>query len=757
MAQEFKKRRGYDVTPWLGLVAADKKDVVIGSEEQMKRFQWDYRRTCSELVDEAYAGAARQAAKGHGLQLSIEAYGGAGWLNPLTYGAQCDVPMAEFWISRWGAWHLLSPRLLASVGHVFGQPVIGAESFTSGAPQDPYTEHPYSIKSTGDWAMSEGVNRFVFHRTALNPWPEIKPGMNFAGYGWHVDPAQTWWKTAGYPYFKYLARCQALLQQGAYVADVCRLVTEGEAHGERGDMVKLPGKYDALPPGYAYDYISDRALLSECSVEDGRIVTKNGKTSYRVIQLPNTGELMPDVLQKVAELVKAGVVVVGRAPERSPSLQGYPDCDKQVKDLAAEMWGTDPGADRGRQQYGAGRVAWGDAATSAIAVACDGADLTYTLNPALETKFLVSPTKPKVSVSATESDRSMPTDGLNWIHRRAEDGTDYYFVANPQYREVDALCSFRLSGKAPELWDAATGEMKTLCTYRRTAEGRTELPLHFEPAESVFVVFRATADAGKQVVELVKDGKVLFGEKAAGAAMRVPEVVQTTSGTVMVGAEPGSYKLHFGEGREPEVKVAESSAPLTIAGPWQVEFEAGRAAPEGKQAFTQLIDWTMSAVEGIKYFSGTATYRTEFEWTGGTSTGTRYTLSLGNVQVAADVTLNGKHVASLWKVPYQADVTDAVRPGKNQLEVRVSNRWPNRLIGDEQFPDDVAKADKWTSGPIPAWPEWLLKKQPRPEPRRQTFATWKYYTKESPLLPSGLLGPVEVRSLEQKVVSSGAQ
>jgi hypothetical protein len=378
--------------------------------------------------------------------------------------------------------------------------------------------------------------------------------------------------------------------------------------------------------------------------------------------------------------------------------------------------------------------------------------LTYALNPGFDPKFLIPPTKPKVSVSKTEPDRPMPTDGLNWIHRRADDGTDYYFIANPQYREVDALCSFRLSGKAPELWDPATGEMKPVCTWRRTAEGRTAVPLHFDPAGSMFVVFRGSADAGKQVIELMKDGKVLFGEKAESSAVRVPEIVQTTSGTVVCDAEPGSYKVKFGEGRTQDLKVEQSSGPLTIAGPWQVEFETGRGAPEGKAEFTQLTDWALSAQEGIRFFSGTATYRAEFNFDGAVQPGAKYVLNLGNVQVAADVALNGKHVAGLWKVPYESDVTAALQAGKNKLKIRVSNRWPNRLIGDEQFPDDVAKDSSWTTGPIPAWPEWLLKKQPRPEQRRQTFATWKYYTKDSKLEPSGLLGPVEIKAVNQDLL-----
>src|SRR5439155_25472210 len=185
----------------------------------------DYKRTCAELNDDTYAGALRKLANARGLKLSIEAYGGGAFLNPLTYGAQADVPMAEFWSARWGAWHLLSPRLMASVAHVYNKPIVGAEAFTSRPEADPFTEHPYSVKTVGDWAFCEGINRFVFHRNVLHPWPgrTLEPGMSFAGYGWHVDRHQTWWEP-GAAYMKYLARCQWMLQQGQFVADVCHLV-----------------------------------------------------------------------------------------------------------------------------------------------------------------------------------------------------------------------------------------------------------------------------------------------------------------------------------------------------------------------------------------------------------------------------------------------------------------------------------------------------------------------------------------------------
>ena len=125
--------------------------------------------------------------------------------------------------------------------------------------------------------------------------------------------------------------------------------------------------------------------------------------------------------------------------------------------------------------------------------------------------------------------------------------------------------------------------------------------------------------------------------------------------------------------------------------------------------------------------------------------GNRYFLDLGRVEVMAEVRLNGVDLSVLWKPPFRVDVTRALQPGRNRLEVKVTNLWPNRLIGDERYPDDCTVDGTWKTGPIPAWPEWFLRHQPRPEPRRLTFTTWKYYTAETPLLASGLLGPVTLQ------------
>jgi hypothetical protein len=191
-----------------------------------------------------------------------------------------------------------------------------------------------------------------------------------------------------------------------------------------------------------------------------------------------------------------------------------------------------------------------------------------------------------------------------------------------------------------------------------------------------------------------------------------------------------------------QADLPDVAPPVEISGPWTLRFPPELGAPP-EATFGELISWTESEDEGIRYFSGTATYLTEVnvpaELLGD---GAVIMLDLGVVREIAEVKLDGRDLGILWKAPFRVDVTEALRPGANALEVRVTNLWPNRLIGDEQPPPDF----EWSGGgPLAAWPEWLLAGTPRPQADRVTFTTWHHYTKDSPLLESGLLGPVELR------------
>jgi hypothetical protein len=209
--------------------------------------------------------------------------------------------------------------------------------------------------------------------------------------------------------------------------------------------------------------------------------------------------------------------------------------------------------------------------------------------------------------------------------------------------------------------------------------------------------------------------------------------------------KPGLYQSRTAAGTSRERTVADLPAPVDLTGPWEVRFAPNLGAPEAA-TFDRLISWSARTEPGIKYFSGAATYRKTIQVPPALRSGHRRVfLDLGRVEIMAGVKLNGKDLGLLWKRPFRLDITDALTSGDNQLEVRVVNLWPNRLIGDEQLPGD---SEREAGGNLKSWPPWLLAGQPSPT-GRIAFTTWHLWKKTDALLESGLLGPVTLSAAEQ--------
>ncbi len=280
-------------------------------------------------------------------------------------------------------------------------------------------------------------------------------------------------------------------------------------------------------------------------------------------------------------------------------------------------------------------------------------------------------------------------EGLIYIHRRVDD-TDLYFVSHQENRSLDRICKFRVAGKQSELWDPETGAIRGLPEFTEHG-GTISIPLHFGPMQSWFVMFRS----GKPV------------SRGARKNFAVPRTVRQ------------------------------------IDRNWRVTFDPRWGGPEEAVGFPSLIDWSKHSDLHIRYYSGTAVYRkllTLSKLDLPADTG-RLLLDLGAVEVMALVRLNGKECGIAWKPPYVVDITGAAHAGVNDLQIDVVNLWINRMIGDEQLPEDSEWKDSET---MVAWPEWFKKGQSRPS-GRFTFTSAKHYTKDSPLAPSGLLGPVTLK------------
>ena len=686
--EEFRRRRGYDPLPFLPTITGRP----VTSMEVSERFLWDMRQTAQELVLEKHALRLKELGWRDGFRLSIEPYD----MTPcadMTLGTAADVPMGEFWLYGFNTAH--SVYEAAGIAHTGGKNVMAAEAFTS-MDTEAWRAHPASMKALGDWAFTAGVNRIVFHRYQNQAGLEARPGMTMGPYGVHWERTQTWWDMVP-AYHAYLARCQFLLRQGLPVADVCFLVAEGAPHVFRPPASALYGDPPG-PDGAAFDGCPPETLLAAATVRDGRLVFPDGM-SYRVLVLPERETMTPALLRKVRELVAAGVTVVGPRPRKSPSLAGYPGCDAEVEALAVEVWGDCDGDKITEHTFGLGRVVWvreqknhgqagaasgnspGSAATNRTTWEVGAPPLN---EPEQYGDFaVVTAALGRMSVQPDFSS-DVP---LRWTHRR--DGeTEIYFVANPDARAAEATAVFRVSGKRPELWDPIDGKGRGLAQYT-IAGGRTSVPLRLAPRQSFFIVFRKATTPGS----------------AAGENFSIP---------------------------------VESA---TLGGPWEVSFDPQWGGPE-RVVFETLDDWSQRPEDGIKHYSGTAVYRKTFDLPPDVAAAaTRLWLDLGTVKNIAGVRLNGCDLGVVWCDPWRVDITGAVKAKTNLLEIRVANLWPNRLIGDEREPPDAEYAP---GGRLTRWPDWLLKGEPRPSSGRLTFATWKHFTKDSPLLPSGLLGPVKI-------------
>jgi len=686
--EEFRKRRGYDLLPFLPAVTGHP----VESLEISERFLWDLRQTAQELVLENHALRLKELGRRDGFRLSIEPYD----MTPcadMTLGTAADVPMGEFWLYGFNTAYSVAEA--AGIGHTGGKTIIAAEAFTSDD-AEAWRAHPASMKALGDWAFTAGINRIVFHRYQSQAGVKARPGMTMGPYGVHWERTQTWWEMVP-AYHAYLSRCQFMLRQGLPVADVCFLVAEGAPHVFRAPASALRGD-PPVPAGAAFDGCPPETLLAAAAVQDGRLVFADGM-SYRALVLPERETMTPGLLKKVRDLIAAGATAIGPRPRKSPSLAGYPECDAEVRTLAAEVWGDCDGEKVTEHAFGLGRVIWmkegkkaareaAEKALPAGAASSDGTTWSVGKPPLNEPEQYAD----FAVVTAVLGKMSIQPDffseaPLRWAHRR-HGQTEIYFVANPEAGALETVAVFRVAGKRPELWDPATGEIRSLAAYSMKNE-RTSLPLRFEPRQSFFIVFRAAAAS----------------TSAAGA--NFPDTVEAG----------------------------------TLKGPWEVSFDPKWGGPE-KAVFENLDDWSRRPEDGIKFYSGTAVYRKSFDLPQAARLkGERLWLDLGTVRNIARVRLNGRDLGVVWCDPWRVDITAAANAKGNRLEVRVANLWPNRLIGDEREPAD---AEYGRDGRLRRWPEWLLEGETRPSPGRLTFSTWKHFTKDTPLLPSGLLGPVRI-------------
>ena len=615
MLAEFAKRRGYDMKPWIPALTGR----VVESAEATDRFLWDFRKTLIDMVAEYHYDQLTPLLAARGMARYTESHenGRAFIADGMEVKAKAAIPMSAMWTpqaNRPSSQFDADVRESSSVAHIYGQNLVAAESLTAGS--GAWSFSPETLKPTADRLLSMGLNRFVIHTSVHQPVNDKIPGLGLGPFGQWFTRHETWAEQAKV-WTTYLARSCYMLQQGRFVADIAYY------YGEDSNVTALfQGNPPPIPPNFNFDYVNSDVVKNRLVVSPAGLLTTATGMSYRLLALdPNSQHMPLAVLKKIRDMVNAGAVVVGPKPTDSPSLS---DDAAEFKTIADGLWGGTTGK---------GKVLTGSIA-DAMASLKAAADFEYT--------------KPQADTE------------LAFVHRKLADG-DMYWVSHRNDRVDEVEASFRVQGKAPELWHADTGAVEP-APYR-TAAGRTIVPLTLQPNDAVFVVFRKATKAPSRTI-----------------------------------AKPVETAL------------------ASVEGPWDVAFQPNRGAP-AKVTLPALASWHTNTDPGVKYFSGTGTYtrtiQAPAEWF---QAGARLCLDLGDVKNIAEVTINGKPLGTFWKRPFRVDVTSALKPGANTLEVKVINLWVNRLIGDQQ------------AGVT----------------RKYTYTAQQFYRADSPLLPSGLIGPVQV-------------
>jgi len=668
-AAEFKKRRGYDLDPYLPVMAG----VPVESAEVSEKVLSDVRQTIAELLVDNFFGTMAKLAHARGCEFSAESVAPTMVSDGMLHYKDVDLPMGEFWLRS--PTHDKPNDILDAIsgGHIYGKQIIQAEAFTELRLM--WDEHPAMLKAIADREFALGINRFTFHVDVHNPWLNRKPGMTLDGIGTFFQRNQTWWKQ-GRAWVQYVQHCEAMLQIGHPVVDVAvftgeetprrailperlvstlpgifgedRVKSEAKRLANVGEPMRIipdgvsssanmaePQQWINPMRGYAYDSFNLDALLRLATVHNGRIELPGG-ASYGVLVIPGARPMSPDsslmspqAIKKIQQLVKGGAtVIMSDKPTHAPGMED----DAIVKDVYNELLSGSNG--KGRLIAGI----YQDNSFDKLGITRD--------------------------VIVTDSAGQF-ANNIAWNHR-AGVGFDSYFISNQDDRERIITLSLRVSGKTPELFDPLTGETKNAGDWK-IVNDRTVLTIKLDASGSIFVVLKKTTSATKTTAH------------------------QNWPKTITI---------------------------QTLTQTWSVQFAKSFGGPEKPVVFTSLNDWSKNANDAIKYYSGTAVYSQIFNWL--LKSANDLWLDVGKIYNLADVYVNGVFCGTAWTYPYRVNIGKALKKGRNEIRIEVSNTWANRLIGDHALPED----------------------------KRITWTNAVYRLDGKPLLPAGLIGPVKIVQLK---------
>ncbi|HXE79991.1 MAG TPA: glycosyl hydrolase, partial [Vicinamibacterales bacterium] len=650
LPEEFARRRGYELTPYLPALFHD-----IGPLTRHVRY--DYHLTLSDLLlDEFFVPLVRWAEQ-KGMTARVQVHGALGDVMR-GYGL-AHIPEGEsIFLGDRYAVNLKHRRLASSAAHLYERPIVSAESYT-------WLRTPLFVttlelmKPLTDAMFLDGINQIVNHGYSYSPPEAGEPGWAFYA-STEINHTNTWWRH--YPNLaRYVQRASALLREGVSVnpvgvylplSDVYASLGAGAVHIDveverQVDMDLVNGIRWA---GYDFDLLNDHALAERAAVADGEL--RIGTARHRVVIVPVTRLMPPESAARLAEFARAGgrVIVVGEPPREAPG----------VRDLDAR-------SERVREAFAAMRPA----------IVKDRDGVLKALQEVLAPDFaIVAPADAAARRSAAEN--------VGFTHRRVGDA-DLYFIANVAAEPRELRARFNVGHRAPERWNLETGGVDGAPPYAYVtgAGGRalTEIELRLEPYESCVIVFGRSS--ARPVVSAT-DPRGRWTIARDGRNVRIRGLVP----------EAGSYQVRLASGGVRTFRAGRMPAPIQVTGPWRLAL-----GPESPSTLERLVPW--SEVPGGHGFSGWGTYEIdvdvpdlgdEVEWV----------LDLGTVHETAEAFLNDRSLGAAWKRPRRLACGDAVRAGRNHLRIAVANLWIHHVLAHK--PGDPA-LELRGFGPHPALAE----------------------------------------------------
>ena len=722
LAKEFKARRGYDLLPWLPVLAGE----IIGSSQMSERFLWDWRRTLGELFCENYDrineivneyDLAGRYTESHE---ASRAYTGDG-MDPKI---KATIPMAAFWMENTPTGSAVPSAICdiresASVSHIYGQRLVAAESFSvNGDEGRAYTYCPENMKYIADVGLSAGVNRFVIHESASQPNDQYLPGLQLFRYGQWLHRNETWGEYA-WVLTDYLARSSSMLQQGNSVADILLY------YGEDLNITGLYGgqafsSLPQVPDGYNYDFANPTVLRSGIKVENRTLVAPSG-ARYRVLWLDRNCEVMSlDILKKIKEFADAGVIICGKEPK---SCAGLKADDRAFASIVDDIWHS-----RRKNVFAKGledclrrsgiQPDFRATVTSPVAE-----PVVRHSSPTIKATGGSAGHFDKLSdqEDAVEAPENAPDSygDFKYVHRTLPDSTQIYWVRNFSGKDSNVELSFRDGGKFAAIFNPENGDVTDADVKFGNGRSTVSLPLLSADARFVVLSNRPQIKVTIDTVFVNTTDTTMICTSDSTEVHPVDSLV--SAGHFDTSASSAQRKLSdqgisLRDQQNSVTEPVEATTIQTVTSTWQVHFDQKNGGTADEE-FPELVSWTRKENPIVKYFSGTAIYKTTVTIDSTQlATSARIFIDLGVVKNIADLSINGTPAGVLWKAPFRtADIKPLLKEGDNLLEIKVTNVWRNRMIGDVQ-----------------------------PGEKHPVTAIRRFYKSTDKLLPSGLLGPVRI-------------